>query len=984
MKKGYPAAPWDGIYTCSQLATLGRQEVVGLPKSDEAYKSVHKTLSNPILVQMALTHSPMMAVLDSCVQPGLSDLVKQEAGLARAYVWLSLELLRKLCLRQVPNCADFLALQELAKDERDPNVAVCMAASELWRKSTNVSWEMLAYRTPKYAEEVEPNYAAVFKSYVLPLLLRHLETRPHVVWRHEEIVGASRFCLSTVGLHLLHSQHAAVAELGRAMIVYSMLPLTSPTGGEFGFTPEAVLPSRSVFRVLYNQVWSTVGSFGAQLLGFALNRYSALLGDHARHSMPTGDYTKCCCSGTDALVHRSDTGELSDLSCFRFAQVAEAAYSILHLQHDTPFETAINLLKKPCGVGAAFNAKWIQQKIPCLATCAEGKLKQDFIQASQKLRSYLGQREHQDLAQNEFLEHHFPFASEILQKFLKGVDLHTWFFAQSPSAKKPLPALALGYGFYYCIYQLLLVIPLLTYCQSARDLFDLAYSMVPEADFWFKSEHYMDVLNQPVQSLHIQVQPGVVATISHASSSAVAQVKTPHLPLEVSVQPSVTAAPRRSTPKRKGKSAAPARPDQPLFFFNVPKISGDVEVQGSAAPATLQDLNPPCILPEGSSSNNQGPIPTAGPSSRPAPQQLQPPAWPQPEHRVNLGPRDTTPKYQPLTTTKDIVTAYSQQVATDYELPAQLLHNHYAQLYAVRDQPSLLLTFPADPKPTLEALAAEAIEVLDKLSLDRRWFLRSLVAKIKVEMDTGADGMYYTLGPTVNAHKDAYTRRMAKTLMSMNLGITESAAINEALRIAHGDGMHSSNLVFWDPTSGRVELNLEPMLPACIKDEYTGPKQILIGQVEQYEHSSTQAKIDCLLPFLYGPGPSEQQSHERVEKMLHHSDVVGTLRITGSGNPMERATKKSKAMRGDAASAFSTGRFFGNAVVPWIVHKEDDQFNHLKEVVTTLDVQLKSESQKRAQDFVANFLPEIFPGVQWMAGGCLTDSMELDDLYDEM
>ncbi|KAG8794446.1 hypothetical protein FRC12_024391 [Ceratobasidium sp. 428] len=160
--------------------------------------------------------------------------------------------------------------------------------------------------------------------------------------------------------------------------------------------------------------------------------------------------------------------------------------------------------------------------------------------------------------------------------------------------------------------------------------------MVPEADFWFKSECYIDVLNQPVQSLRTQVQPVIVAPTSHATPSAAAQITTSHLPLEVSQQPSITAAPRRSTPKKKGKSAAPARPDQPLFSFNVPKISGDVEVQGSAAPAIVRDLNPPGILLKDFSSNNLGPIPTAGPSSKPAPQQSQPPVWPQPEHSVNL------------------------------------------------------------------------------------------------------------------------------------------------------------------------------------------------------------------------------------------------------------------------------------------------------------------------------------------------------------
>jgi hypothetical protein len=84
--------------TCYQIAQFGLAEYAHCPKSSAEDKAVEKVLQCPVVLQLALSYASMIPVLDSCIFPQVSDLVKPSCGILRAHAWLSLELLQTVCL----------------------------------------------------------------------------------------------------------------------------------------------------------------------------------------------------------------------------------------------------------------------------------------------------------------------------------------------------------------------------------------------------------------------------------------------------------------------------------------------------------------------------------------------------------------------------------------------------------------------------------------------------------------------------------------------------------------------------------------------------------------------------------------------------------------------------------------------------------------------------------------------------------------------
>jgi hypothetical protein len=95
---GHPTELDCNSPTCYQITQFGLSEYAHCPKSSAEDAAVAKVLQCPVVLQLALSYSSMIPVLDSCIFPQGSNLVKPNCGILRAHAWLSLELLQTVCL----------------------------------------------------------------------------------------------------------------------------------------------------------------------------------------------------------------------------------------------------------------------------------------------------------------------------------------------------------------------------------------------------------------------------------------------------------------------------------------------------------------------------------------------------------------------------------------------------------------------------------------------------------------------------------------------------------------------------------------------------------------------------------------------------------------------------------------------------------------------------------------------------------------------
>jgi hypothetical protein len=110
-------------------------------------------------------------------------------------------------------------------------------------------------------------------------------------------------------------------------------------------------------------------------------------------------------------------------------------------------------------------------------------------------------------------------------------------------------------------------------------------------------------------------------------------------------------------------------------------------------------------------------------------------------------------------------------LATNDELPSQVLHNAYAQSLALRNLPDVAASHKKHGTGhDLANLAIQAQATMDELKDLRKWFLETLVKKLKIEIESGAEALSYTLGPTVQVHKVSQLTRMVAHMLISRIG----------------------------------------------------------------------------------------------------------------------------------------------------------------------------------------------------------------------
>ncbi|KAG9105189.1 hypothetical protein FRC07_009520 [Ceratobasidium sp. 392] len=624
------------------------------------------------------------------------------------------------------------------------------------------------------------------------------------------------------------------------------------------------------------------------------------------------------------------------------------------------------------------------------------------------MRAYLKGTEHGTLSQADFLSQHLPFGENIPTDYWESIDLHSWYSAQTPSAQRALPGLALAYGFTSYFYGHHFILPLLKHSESARAIFDIARSATSDPPFWANHPDYRAILDLPVVPYPIQAHITTAATV--VSNSANTQPAHPTTSVPFGSYGPVIALGRGATNPNVGPTTTlqptslppphPSLPPRPISgplsldagtstASNLIQASSSGIVNSSLNPAPREQAEPtpsppgqssePLGDPSGSSTtNNHGPVPEVDAASLP-PHRVhlhhQPQLWP----IFHSGPKDSDSSLPEITTTKDIVVSQPRPVATTLELSEDLLQNFYGQTVALRDRPTNEpYGIPPDFQAELSGLVMRSTGVVAKLTEDRCWFLSTLLAKLQAEIASGSVAMLYSLGPTLIMHKDLYVRRMARTLRSMHPNMGVDAATNEALRIAQGDGLFSQDLVTWGQLSGKVELNLKPLMPECYQKEYKGPSRVKIGCVDPIKPDEGHSDLDNVMPFLYGPGASEQQSLEHAHTFAHGRYGATTLLRTTSGAVVDRSTQGSKRMRGEIFSAFSTGRFFGDGKIPPLPHSNDTQFETIAESVKQWDETLRKEVFDQAKHFVEHSMRSLLPETQLSLGSSSQSSMDVD------
>ncbi|KAG9095807.1 hypothetical protein FRC06_009408, partial [Ceratobasidium sp. 370] len=95
------------------------------------------------------------------------------------------------------------------------------------------------------------------------------------------------------------------------------------------------------------------------------------------------------------------------------------------------------------------------------------------------------------------------------------------------------------------------------------------------------------------------------------------------------------------------------------------------------------------------------------------------------------------------------------------------------------------------------------METLQQMDSLWHWFLKTLVGKVKMEMESGPSSMWFALGPTLELHKDSYVQRIAGMLIKNHPSMSVDRAVNEALWIAESEGTFTDDLVSWDQSSGQ-------------------------------------------------------------------------------------------------------------------------------------------------------------------------------------